>query len=194
MKNLETKKPVQYTSLGRLIKKLLKLNIVKHLCFSLGLRGFNRVGWEQVRNGKVIKRGFTYNDRVDAGAALSSSLLAGEALGGITSPAAPKYIALSTSTLTPAKTDTTLTGETSVSGLARAVGTIQNYTAPTTLDGACSYEVYKAFTNAGATTTIKSAALFDAATGGNMFVEANLSSDATLESGDLIRVNWEVNL
>lgn len=196
MKN-ETKvsAPIQHTLLGKVIKKLLKFKVIKHLCFKFKLRGFNRVGWQVIRDGKVVQSGFTYNDRVDKGADLTASLMAGESLNSISSPAAPIYIALSTSTLTPAKGDTTLSGETSVSGLARALGTIQNYSGPSALDGACSYECYKQFTNSsGSTVTVKSCALFDAASGGNLFVEANLSSNATLENGDIIKISWTCEL
>ena len=186
--------PVQYTLLGKVIKKLLKFSIIKHVCFSLGLKGFNRMGWEVVRNGKVVQCGFTYNSRVDKGADLSASLLAGESLNSITTPLPPKYIALSTSELTPAAGDETLTGETSVSGLARAVGAIQSYTGPASLDAACAYTIYKSFENLGETTTIESSALFDASTSGNMFVEANLDSSATLEVNDILKISWTVNL
>lgn len=193
--SLKVNAPTQYTPLGKTIKKFLNTGIGKKIGFILNIRGFNRIGFQVIRNGKVVQSGFTYNSRVDKGAALSSSLLAGENLGGITDPAAPKYIALSTSTLTPAKDDTTLSDETSASGLARAVGTIQNYTAPSALDSACSYDVYKEFTNTSeGTVTIKSAALFDAGSNGNLFVEANLSSNAVLEDQDVLKIIWSVNL
>jgi len=194
IKETSVDSPTQYTLVGEVIRKLLKFKIVKHLCFSLGLKGFNRIGWQVERKGKIVQSGFTYNSRVDKGGDLSASLIAGESLNSISAPLPPKYIALSTSTLTAAAGDETLTGESSVSGLARAVGTIQNYTCPASLDAACSYEIYKAFTNAGATTTIKSSALFDASSDGNMFVEANLDSDAVLEVSDILKLTWTVNL
>ncbi len=195
MKN-ETKvsSPIQYTFVGKLIRKLLKFKIIKHLCFSLGLRGFNRMGWQVVRKGKVVQWGFTYNSRVDKGGDLAASLIAGESLNSISSPLAPKYIALGETTLSPAAGDETLTDESVISGLTRAVGAIQNYTGPASLDAACSYEIYKAFTNAGATTTIKASALFDASSNGNLFVEANLDSDAVLEASDILKITWTVNL
>ena len=192
IKETSVDSPTQYTLVGEVIRKLLKFKIVKHLCFSLGLKGFNRIGWQVERKGKIVQSGFTYNSRVDKGADLSASLLAGESFNSITTPLPPKYIALSTSELTPAAGDETLTGETSVSGLARAVGAIQSYTGPASLDAAASYIVYKAFTNAGATTTIESSALFDST--GNMFVEANLDSSATLEVDDLLKISWTINL
>ncbi len=138
---------------------------------------------------------FAYNSRVNKGGDLAASLLAATSFNSISSPLTPKYIALSTSTLTPDKTDTTLTGETAASGLARAAGTIGGYTGPATLDGACSYTVSKTFTNTSAgAVTVVSAALFDAASTGNLFVEANLSSSAVMAINDTLAITWTINL
>ena len=183
--NIEEKKPFQYTRLGQLIKAI---------GFSLGIKGINRVEAVHMRNGKVIKRSFSYNSRVDKGGDLIASLITGVAQNSISSPLPPKYIALSTSTLTPAHTDTTLSGETSVAGLGRALGTQGSYVTPTTLDGAASYTVTKTFTLTGANTTVNSAALFDAASSGNMFVEANLSVAASMATNDTLAITWTVNL
>jgi hypothetical protein len=142
---------------------------------------------------KVSLRSF--NSRVDAGAALVSSLISGTTLGGISSPATAKYIALSTSTLTPAKGDTTLSGESSASGLARALATMGTYTAPSSLDGGASWIASKTFTNtSGGSVTILSAAIFDAASTGNMLVEGNLASSAVLAINDQITLNWTINV
>lgn len=193
MNNLFQKPPFQYTPIGRLIKKFLHTKLGARIGFYLGISGFNRLDVVIKRaNGKVERLAPSYNARVDKGAALVGSLIAGEALGGITSPAAAKYIALSTSTLTPAKTDTTLAGEIVDSGLARALGTNGSYTAPSALDGAASHVLSKTWT-ATATKTVASAAIFDAATGGNLFVEANLSATATLQNGDNLTVQWTIN-
>lgn len=137
---------------------------------------------------------FVYNSRVDKGAALQASLMSGSSLGSIASPLPPIYVALSTSTLSPAKGDTTLSGETSVAGLARALGTVQNYVAPSTLDGAASYDVFKQFTLTGSATTVVSSALFDASSSGNLFVEANFSSSAAMATNDILQVTWTVNI
>ena len=144
----------------------------------------------------VYSRGFldfVYNSRVNAGAALQASVMSGSTLGGLTSPLPPNKIALSTTSLTPAATDTTLTGETALSGLARIAGTVQNYVAPGSLDGAASYDCYHQFT-AGAAATIQSTALFDATSAGNMFAEVNFSSSATLAINDILQVTWTVNI
>jgi hypothetical protein len=120
--------------------------------------------------------------------------MTGTSLGSITTPLPAKYIALSTSSLTPVKTDTTLTGETVVAGLARVLGTIQNYVAPSTLDGAASFDIYNSFTLTGTATTVVSTALFDAVSTGNMFAEVNFASSATMTTNDVLQVTWTVNI
>ena len=187
---MTNKTPIQHTKLGKWIKK-----IGNYLGFNLRIKGFNRVGVRIIHtNGLIENIGFTYNSRVNKGAALQASLMAGSALGGVSSPLAPLYIALSTASLTPAAGDTTLASETSVAGLGRALGTAQNYVAASTLDGAASYDVAKTFTLTGANTTVVSAALFDAVSTGNLFAEANFSSSAVLVTGDLLQVTWTINI
>ncbi len=172
-----------------MLKKILHTKIGAQLGFMLGISGFNRVIAEI--NGKKISR--SYNSRTDKGAALAASLMAGSSLGSISSPLPPLYPALSTSTLTPAKGDTTLSGETAISGLTRALGTAGSYTAPSVLDGACFYTVTKTFT-AGANATILSTGLFDAVSSGNLFAESNLSSSAVLVTNDTLTITWTINL
>ncbi len=174
-----------------MIKKLLHTKIGAWLGFTLGVSGFNRI--EAKKNGKIFS--YSYNARTDKGAALSASLISGSSLGSISSPLPPLYIALSTSSLTPAKGDTSLTGETSVSGLGRALGTAGSYNAPSVLDGACFYTVSKTFTaGVAGPTTIVSTALFDAGSSGNLFAESNLSSSAILVLNDTLTITWTINL
>jgi hypothetical protein len=186
--------------------------------FALGFRGINRVQsahlkylrdylGEKLRRKEVVLKGddgvlrvylkpklsLSYNSRVNVGAELAAYLLSGSNLGSLTSPAVPLYIALSTSTLTPAATDTTLSGETSVAGLARALGTAQNYVAPTSLDGGASFDIYHQFTLTGANTTVVSTALFDASSSGNMFAEVNFATSAAMNTNDILQVTWTVN-
>ena len=204
--NINIAPPVQRTDTFwvRLAKRLLKYQIVKHICFTLGLKGFDRVGYQVLKfkgydaSGKPIYKPqgfqFSYNSRVNKGAALQATLMAGSALGGVTGAAALLYIALSTASLTPDKADTPLASETVVAGIARALGAAQNYVAATTLDGAASYDVYKEFTLTGAGTTVVSSALFDAASTGNLFAEANFVSSAVLATNDKLQVTWTINL
>jgi hypothetical protein len=194
--NIDTPIPIQrqMTWYAKLFKKFLRTQVGKRVGFYLGLRGFNRVSVIHLRNYKVLSQGFVFNARVDKGAAQQASLMTGTSLGSITTPLPAKYIALSTSSLTPVKTDTTLTGETVVAGLARVLGTIQNYVAPSTLDGAASYDVYNSFTLTGVGTTVVSTALFDAASTGNMFAEVNFASSAVMATNDILQVTWTVNI
>lgn len=169
--------------------------------FYFGVKGYNRVKVCIVRANRKfsIRDAFTnlmpaFNSRVNKGADLIGSLITGTSLNSITSPLPPKYIALDdVSTITAAKTDTSLTNEASTNGFSRAAGTFGGYTGPSTLDGAASFTVSNTFTATG-TSTIYAAALFDAASSGNMFVEANLSSSATLASGDTLAITWTINL
>ena len=192
---MQTHTPFQYSKYGNIIKSFLHTKIGAKLGFYFAVKGFNRVGaiHTSAKTGKETFIGFAYNSRVDKGGDLIASLITGAAQNSISSPLPPKYVALSTSTLSPAHTDTTLTGETSLSGLGRALGTQGSYVTPTTLDGAASYTVTKTFT-AGAAATIVSAALFDAVSTGNMFVEANLAANAIMAIGDTIAITWTVNL
>lgn len=185
--NMQTK--IQKQHIKNFTKWFLHTKIGAWIGYHIGISGYNRL--DVLVNGKRI--GSSYNSRVDKGGALTASLMSGSSLGSIVSPLPPLYIALSTSTLTPAKGDTTLSGETSASSMGRALGTAGTYTAPSTLDGSASYIVTKTFTASG-TITIVSAALFDAASTGNLFVEANFSTSAVLSSGDTLQVNWTINI
>jgi hypothetical protein len=185
----------------KIIHKILHLPYIgPAIGFYFGVKGYNRVkanilrvdGYFSLKD-RIFNLIPSFNSRVNIGGDLIGSLITGTSLNSISSPLPPKYIALAdTSTITAAAADTTLSHETAASGLTRALGTQGGYTRPTTLDGAASYTVTKTFT-AGATATVYAAALFDAASTGNMFVEANLSSSATLNSGDTLQITWTVN-
>ena len=207
MSNIETNVPVQRKQniWIKLAKRFLKTQAGKHIAFTLGIKGFDRVGYSLIKFKGYDKDGnkvyakpslfqFSYNARVDKGAAQQASLMSGATLGGISTPLPGKYIALSTSSLTPAKGDTTLTGETAVAGIARVAGTVQNYVAPSVVDGAASYDIYNQFTLTGAGTTVVSSALFDAVSTGNMFAEANFGSSAVMATNDILQVTWTVNI
>ena len=216
MPRASTETPLQYrnTRFARVCRALLRTQIAKRIAFAVGLKGFNRVqavhlrylrDWdggtltrkEIVKNGRVYTPSLSveYNARVNAGAALQASIMSGTTFGSLTSPTHPLYIALSPNTLTPAMTDTTLSGELTTNGLARALGAAQNYVQPTSLDGAASYNVYYEFTYTGASAqTVSSTALFDAASAGNMFAEVNLSTSRTMAQNDILQMTWTVNI
>ncbi len=222
IEDTSVKAPMQYgNNLGiLLLKKFLHTKMGAKIGFKLGLKGFNKIvaehhkfqryatGNDKLKRGEFVKQignsakfgiykkaklSFGYNSRVDIGGDLIGSLITGTSLNSISSPLPPKYIALSTATLTPAHGDTTLASETSVAGLGRALGTQGGYVRPTTLDGAALYTVTKTFTLTGSATTVVSAALFDASSTGNMFVEANLATSATMATNDTLAITWTVN-
>lgn len=190
---MNTKQPFQYSTLGILIKKFLHTKFGAFIGFQLGLSGFNTI---QV----IITRATTgkkkilnsYNSRVNKGGDLIGSLTSGTSLNSISSPLPPIYLALSTASLTPVKTDTTLTSEITTLGLGRVAGTVGGYTGPASLDAAASYTISHTWTASGTVTPV-SAAIFDAVSGGNMFVEGNLSASASLLNGDTIALTWTVN-
>jgi hypothetical protein len=222
--NRNIKAPAQYRqNLGmRLFKKFLHTKTGAMLGHYIGLSGFNKVvaikyeflryytGNEYLKKGEIVeqigetfkygiyrkvKAVYGFNSRVNKGGDLSASLMSGSSLNSIASPLPPIYIANSTSVLTPAAGDTTLSGETAAAGLARALGTVGGYIAPSVLDGSCSYTIVKTFTNtSGGSVTLNSCALFDAVAVGNLFAEANLSTARVLANNDKIVITWTVNL
>ena len=130
----------------------------------------------------------SYNSRVNAGALWQAGVM-GNAAG---TPA--NYIALSANVLSPAAGDTTLSGEITSNNLGRALGTYGGYTAPAGLGTSASYQISYTFTSTGAQ-TVNSAALFNASyPGGSLFVEANLSSAATMANGDSLQITWTVSI
>ena len=131
------------------------------------------------------------NTRTDSGASFIANLI-GSAAG---TPA--NYIALSSATLTPVKTDVALTGELTTAGLARAIAAFGAYTAPTALNGSASFQLSKTFTYTGSTTVnVVSGALLNAATAGTLLSEANFTpAQATVNAnGDQVAVTWTITV
>lgn len=150
----------------------------------------NKVTAEIIRVDGTVEVITGFNSRVNAGATWQASLM-GSAAG---TPA--NYLALSSTVLTPAAGDTTLSGEITSgtnTGLVRVLATYGGYTAPGSLGGSASYTLTHSFTSA-ASTTVNSAALFNASSGGSLFVESNLSSAATLSNGDVLNITWQINI
>jgi hypothetical protein len=99
------------------------------------------------------------------------------------------YIASTESTITPAATDTALTGEITTNGLGRAFGTAVH------TDNSNSSTVENTFTATGSFTDVKASAIFNAASGITMGHIANFSSGSgTLISGDTLKITWTLNL
>lgn len=131
-----------------------------------------------------------YNARINSGAA-QQGVLMGSAAGNPF-----KFMALSTASLTIAKTDTTLASEITSgtdAGLVRVSATFGTYTAPSTVGGAASFVLSNTYT-AATGATVQSCALFDASSSGNMFSEINFSSSAVLSAGDSLAVSYTITI
>jgi hypothetical protein len=96
------------------------------------------------------------------------------------------FIALTESTITPAVTDTTLSGEITTNGLARTIASTRSHSA-----GANTTVLSLTFTASGSFTDVKASALFNASSSGTMGHIANFATGSgTLSSGDQIAVTW----
>jgi hypothetical protein len=95
------------------------------------------------------------------------------------------FIAVTTDTTGPAATDTVLTSEIASGGLARADATTKTHTDNTNISN-----IDHTFTASATHTAVHKAAMFDASSSGIMSHIANFSADATLVSGDTLRVNF----
>lgn len=189
---MDQKQSFQYSKIGNLIKKFLHTKFGAFVGYTIGISGFNRIDIVVTRANGKLETSHSFNSRVRKGGDLIGSLTTGTSLNSITTPLPPVYLAVSSATLTPSNTDTTLTSEISTNGLARVLGTIGGYVQMSALDGAASYTVSHTWTATG-TQTVTSAAIFDAVSTGNMFVEGNLSASASLLSGDTLALTWTVN-
>lgn len=134
--------------------------------------------------GTVEDLGISTNLRTNAGIDWQA-----ESMGKTASrPAVADWIALTTNTGAPAAGDTTLTSEITTNGLARAQGTF-SHTASAT-----SYKISFTFTATGTHTAVHKGGLFNASSAGTLAFETNLSSDATLASGDTLTIEWTINI
>lgn len=101
-------------------------------------------------------------------------------------PAACNYIAVTNTAITPANTDTTLSGEIASNGLTRSQGTYAH------TNGQQTYTVSKVFTATG-TQASQATGLFNASSAGSMCYEATYTQ-VTVNSGDTLTVTWTVTL
>lgn len=99
------------------------------------------------------------------------------------------YIGLSNSGTTPSAADTSLAGELSSDGLARAQGTVTLPTGSGTITSISHEFTY----SGGVSQGVQKTALFDAATGGNMVHEI-LFTQRTLDPGDVLTLTFNITL
>ena len=149
---------------------------------------------------EVVWASITHNERVDDGAGIQFN----RTLGTVgASNGVANVVAVANSNLTKTKTDSSLeadaqsgtTSEFTTIGLSRAVGTVQNYSAPASLNGTASADVVKSFSVSG-TGTAEGSGLFDSTTvsGSYLYVEDNFGSSASVVSGDTLQITWTITM
>jgi hypothetical protein len=134
----------------------------------------------------------SYNSRVNAGATSESNVLF-VTVGSTSTFASFQFIGLTATTITPAATDTTLSGEITANGCARALCSVA-YTAPASVGATYTATFTHTWTCATAPQTVNSIGLFNQlAVGGTMFSEAALATTASLAIGDTLALTYSVN-
>ena len=99
------------------------------------------------------------------------------------------YVALTTNTSAPADTDTALTGELAANGFSRADATTKTHTNDTN-----STTIEHTFTASGTVNLIHKSGTFNNASSTTLCHEAAFGTDASLISGDTLKVTWTLNL
>lgn len=99
------------------------------------------------------------------------------------------YIAISSGTTNETASSTTLETEIATSGGSRADATTKTHSA-----GTNSTLIEHTFTASGTLTAVHKSGMFNAASGVTLTHVANFASDATLVSGDTLKVSWTLNL
>lgn len=143
------------------------------------LNGVHVKAWHA--DGTVFFEATNHNLRTNAGADAQASQMGNTA----TQAAACNYIALSNDTTAPGSTDTSVTGEITTNGLARAQGTYSH------TNGTTSFTVVKTFTATGSQSAQKTG-LLNAPSAGTLCFE-NTFSQVSLAANDTLQVTWTVN-
>jgi hypothetical protein len=99
------------------------------------------------------------------------------------------FVAVSAEVTAPVAGDTTLVGEITTGGLARADATTKSHTG-----GTNATTIEHEYTASATHTAVHKSALFNASSAGQMTHAAVFPADATLQSGDKLKVSWPVNL
>jgi len=132
------------------------------------------------KNGDVFYDRWVHNLRTNAGINWQYNQMAG------TTAAVCNYIALTNTAITPAATDTALSGEISANGLARAQAT------PAHTTNATSYTLAYTWTCATSAQAAQAAGVFNAGSSGTLCFE-NTFTAASLQIGDTLQVTWTIN-
>lgn len=130
---------------------------------------------------------FKHNLTTDAGKAWMAAQLYTNTAAGTRGAG---FIASTESTITPAVANTTLTGEITTNGLARADALTKTWTA-----GTNTALVEHTFTATGSFTSVLASALFNASSAGTMPHIANFASGSgTLVANDTLKISWNITL
>lgn len=149
---------------------------------------------------ELVEYSVTPNERVNDGGGHNANRIFGTvgASNGVGNVVAVATTGFTTKTATDSSigvnaADLT-TNEFTTIGLSRAVGTVQNFVAETTLNGTYSADVVKLFTASGSGTAHGSG-LYDSATvvGSIMLAEDIFGADAILVTADTLTVTWTWN-
>ncbi len=99
------------------------------------------------------------------------------------------FVALTTDTAAPAAGDTTLAQELAASGFTRADATTKTHSG-----GTNSTIIEHTFTASGTVNLIHKSGTFNNGSGATLYHEAAFGTDASLISGDTLKVTWTLNL
>jgi hypothetical protein len=110
----------------------------------------------------------------------------GETSSGNIGTNGANYIALSSNTAAPAAGDTTLAGEITSGGLARAQGTYAEVSTD-------QYTITRTFTASASHTAVQKAGLFTASSSGTMMAE-NTFTSVSLANNDQLTITWTITL
>ena len=154
----------------------------------LGVAGWVKV--QVVRDGKIVYFSEGHNLIVDQGKDIIVKQVAGGNNATVKyNPNGTIFIALTTTAITPAAGDTTLSGEITTGGLARAAGTLGH------TNGTSTFTIRKTFTASGSFTGVQSAGLFNQPTSSTSGMLAeNTFSSVNLISGDQITITWTITI
>jgi hypothetical protein len=147
---------------------------------SVGAHGYVVV--TVTRDGQEIYRNEQHNMITNAG----KDFIA-QQIGSNASANGANYIGVTTTAVTPAAGHTTLAGEITNGGLARAQG---NFTHTA---GQNSFAVAKTFTATQSFSSVQAGGLFTANTGGIMMAENNFTA-VNLANNDKLTITWTVTL
>lgn len=149
----------------------------------------NTITWQVSRaDGTVEPAIYVTNARTDAGANAIAQLC------GLAGALPFAFVGLSADLTAVVKTDTALTGELTLNGLARKAVTYGGFVGPTVVNGVASFTQTTAWTATANAQSINKIAAFTAISAGIMGFATILSSTTVLNNGDTGNLTWGFNV